>query len=302
GLTAGNGSATMYFNGGTLKANASSTAFISQHNLVPLNLLVSTNGALLDTATFNDTIPFPMATDPSLGGALDGGLTKLGTGTLTLSVANSYNGMTTVNAGTLLVSGSVAGDVTVAATGTLAGTGAVGGQVTVNGTLAPGVTNNATGTLTVVSNVTFNATGTNVMKLNKTTATNDVLSVGGTLTYGGTLSLTNLSGTLAANNSFKLFSAAIYSGAFARVLPATPGAGLAWNTNNLPVNGTLSIVSVNPSTNANITRVTLVTTNIVLHGTNNNGGQNFHYALLVSTNVALPLTNWTSLSANSFNA
>ena len=42
-------------------------------------------------------------------------------------------------------------------------------------------------------------------------------------------------------------------------------------------------------------------TNIVLHGTNNNGGQNFHYAVLTATNVTLPLSNWTSLTTNSFN-
>jgi hypothetical protein len=85
-------------------------------------------------------------------------------------------------------------------------------------------------------------------------------------------------------------------------MPATPGAGLVWNTNNLPVNGTLSVVSAGPTTNANITKTFLSGTNLVIHGTNNNGGQNFHYAVLTSTNVTLPLTNWTSLTTNSFNA
>ena len=68
------------------------------------------------------------------------------------------------------------------------------------------------------------------MKLNG--ASNDGLSAGGTLTYGGTLTLTNISAPLAAGNSFTLFSAAGYSGSFATISPATPGAGLAWNTNN----------------------------------------------------------------------
>ena len=50
------------------------------------------------------------------------------------------------------------------------------------------------------------------MKLNKTSGTNDVLSMGGTLTYGGMLNVTNLSGTLAAGDSFKLFNASGYTG------------------------------------------------------------------------------------------
>jgi autotransporter-associated beta strand protein len=254
GLFAGNASSTMNFNGGTLQASASSTSFITQHNLAPLAVNVSTNGAVIDTAGFNDTIAVPLATDPGLSGNPDAGLVKLGAGTLTLSVANSYIGTTTVSNGTLLVSGSVAGDAAVAANGTLAGTGTVAGQVTVNGTIAPGTTA-ALGTLTVSSNVTLASAGTNVMKLNKTTATNDVLSVAGTITYGGTLNLTNLSGTLMTSSTFKLFNAGSYSGAFARLVPAIPGSGLGWNTNTLATDGILRIVATVNTTPTNITTV-----------------------------------------------
>jgi hypothetical protein len=43
-------------------------------------------------------------------------------------------------------------------------------------------------------------------------------------------------------------------------------------------------------------------TNIVFSGTNNNGTTAGQYVVLVSTNVALPLSNWTVLSTQSFNA
>src|SRR6185369_15700497 len=55
-----------------------------------------------------------------------GGLTKNGTGALTLSGANTYTGLTTVNTGTLIVNGSIAGAVTVNSGGQLDGTGRIG--------------------------------------------------------------------------------------------------------------------------------------------------------------------------------
>ena len=254
GISAGNGSATFNFNGGTLQMNVNNANFFSANNLVPLTNNVSTNGAIIDTAGFNDTIALPLAHDPSLDAVLptpDGGLTKLGAGILTLSSANSYDGVSTVSNGTLLVSGSLLGDAIAAPNGTLAGNGAVGGNVTANGTLAPG-TAAATGRLTVTSNATISGTGTNVMKLNKTGATNDVLSVGGTLTYGGTLSLTNLSGTLAPSNTFKLFTAGTFAGTFAHIVPATPAPGLGWNTSTLATDGTLRLVATVNTTPTNI--------------------------------------------------
>jgi autotransporter-associated beta strand repeat len=253
GSAGNNAWATINYNGGTLSPGTNTAGLFTVLNFALLTNEVQAGGAIIDTAGFNTTFNQPLITDPALGGSPDGGLTKLGAGTLTLSAANTYNGNTAVNAGTLFVSGSLAtGDVIVAANGTLAGTGAVGGQVAVNGTVAPGTTA-ATGKLTVLSNATISAAGTNVMKLNKGAATNDVLSVSGTLTYGGTLNLTNLSGTLAANDSFKLFNAGSYSGSFARLLPATPATGLTWNTNTLAIDGILRIATGVNTSRTNIT-------------------------------------------------
>src|SRR5437667_1179058 len=67
-------------------------------------------------------------------------LIKAGTGALTLSGVNTYTGATTVNAGTLAVTGSIVSPVTVNSGGTLGGTGTINNTVTVNsgGTLSPG--------------------------------------------------------------------------------------------------------------------------------------------------------------------
>ena len=77
---------------------------------------------------------------------IGGGLTKVGSDTLTLGGADTYSGATTVSAGTLLVTGSTSSAVSVAATATLGGTGSLGGAVTSAGIVAPGIA--SVGTLT----------------------------------------------------------------------------------------------------------------------------------------------------------
>ena len=69
-----------------------------------------------------------------------GGVEKYGAGTLTLSAVNTYVGATNVNAGTLIVDGSIAGSaVGVQSGATLGGHGTTGAVVIyAGGTLAPG--------------------------------------------------------------------------------------------------------------------------------------------------------------------
>jgi autotransporter-associated beta strand protein len=98
-LTTGNalGISTLTLNGGTLQASADTATFL--HDITIVNVS-SPGGAIFDSQNFNITVPQAM---PNNGGDGSGGLTKIGSGTLTLTGANSYTGPTVVNAGTLIV-------------------------------------------------------------------------------------------------------------------------------------------------------------------------------------------------------
>jgi hypothetical protein len=132
------------------------------------------------------------------------------------------------------------------------------------------------------------------MDVSKAPLTNNAVHVTGLLTYGGTLSL-NFTDALDATDSFKLFAAGSYSGVFANILPATAGAGLAWNTNTLAADGTLRIVVVPPPV---IAGVVFSGGNIVMSGSNGSPGTNYY--VLASTNLFLPFSNWERVGTDAF--
>jgi len=218
-----------------------------------------------------------------------------------LTAAQTYSGTTMVANATLLMDGSIASGLglTVGAGGVLAGTGTVNENVNVltNGTIAAG--DGALGTLTINGNLTNS--GSIFMKLNAAGATNDQLVLGAnTLAYGGgILVVSNTAGTLAAGDSFTLFSAGSYTGAFGSVSPATPGPGLAWNLAGL-TNGVLSVVTgVTPSA-PKLTTITISGSNVILSGTN--GTVSGPYHVLSSTNLTLPLNQWLRLTNSTFDS
>jgi autotransporter-associated beta strand protein len=189
------------------------------------------------------------------GSSYANSLVNAGAGALTLAGTNAYTGTTTNFAGTLLVNGIVSTNLVVVVGGTLGGSGLIRGPVTIQsgGTLSPGAILGTTSTLTISNSL--NLAGTTFMALNKSAGTNDQVRGLASVTYGGTLSLTNLSGTLATNDTFKIFSAAGYSGAFAGITPAIPAPGFAWNTNTLTTDGTLRILQTVNLTPTNLTSV-----------------------------------------------
>ena len=222
----------------------------------------------LFTAT---TVPWGGPGSNIFGGVIQGqvGLTMAGEpGTvLVFTNANTYSGDTTVASGSLILgpTGGIAGSSNIiVATGatldtsaksggfilgaaqTLKGNGTVLGNVTAEGHVAPGA---SIGTLNFSNNLALQAGSSTAVEV-RSDGTCDQILCGGTLTYGGTLQVTNLAGALTTNNTFKLFTAASYSGGFSSVTPP-PGAGLAWNTDTLLVDGTLRIATgpaLNPPT------------------------------------------------------
>jgi autotransporter-associated beta strand protein len=115
-----------------------------------------------------------------------GALVKVGTGTLTLSGANTYSGATSVDGGTLAVNGAIASStVTVNSGGALAGNGTTGAvTIASGGTLAPGA---SAGILTT-GDLTLNSGAHVAIEIGGTTAgTNgyDQLHVIGTVSLGG---------------------------------------------------------------------------------------------------------------------
>ena len=189
---------------------------------------------------------FNRVEDLTYAGAINGTgtLEKQGAGKLTLTGTHTYTGATVVSAGTLLVNGVIGSSAVTVTGGTLGGSGVIQRPVTIQsaGRLAPAT---SIGVLTI--NNSLNLSGITIMELNAATGTNDLVSGLATVTYGGTLSLSNLGGTITASSTFKLFGANSYSGAFASITPPSPGPGLAWNTNTLATDGTLRVVSTLPA-------------------------------------------------------
>ena len=224
-----------------------------------------------------------------------GSLIKTNTGRLTLSGTNTYTGPTTVSNGMLVVNGSLSTNAVNVYGGMLAGTGTINGPTTIfAGTLSPG-SNGVIGRLTISNSLSLQ--GTLAVDINKTTGTNDLITGLTTVTYGGSLAVNNLSGTLTTSDSFKLFSAGTYNGAFTNIAPATPAPGLVWNTNTLTTDGILRVATASaPLTSIAFTASPVISgTSLTISATNTGAGTVY---LLTSTNVAAPLNTWTPIWTN----
>jgi len=208
------------------------------------------NGTFGNPFTDNGIFSYGSSANQNIASAIggSGSVVKNNSSTLVLSGANTYTGPTTVNGGTLLVNGSIGGTATVASGGKLGGNGTIGGFITVQsgGTLSPGSA--GIGKLTANNGVSLQPGSTTLMKLSKAPIANDQLAVAGTLTYGGTLVISNVSGTFAAGDTFTLFQAGSITGSFSSVSLPALNAGLGWSIANLKS----GLISVVPTASTNL--------------------------------------------------
>lgn len=261
----GTGTATFNFNGGTLVAGTNPNAtFMS--GLTAANVLAG--GAKIDSA--GSTINIGQALLDGTGG---GGLTKLGNGTLRLNGTNTYTGSTVVSAGALGGSGTIAGPVNVAA----------------GAKLAPG--GSSIGTLTINNTLTFSNSSSASFRLsNDNSGTNNDQVIVSSVAYAGTLTVSN-GGTnsLVTGSTYKLFNAAAHTGNFTSVTVSPSGsATFDPNTGILTITSTGSLSLNHPFVSNG---------NLVVTGSGTPGAS---YTLLSSTNLSLPLAQWTTNSSGTF--
>jgi hypothetical protein len=178
----------------------------------------------------------------------------------------------------------------------LTGNGTINGGLTVGGgaAVAPGA---SPGILTVTNEVVL--AGTTFMEINRLAGTNDLLrSISGSITYGGSLVVTNLAGTIKGGDVFKLFDSGLnsYLSSFSAIQMPGLGVGLSWNTSQLAVNGTVSVVGtlIPPA----IDSFGQSGGNLTIAG--DGGVTNGTYWLVSSTNVAAAIATWLPVSTNSF--
>jgi uncharacterized protein with beta-barrel porin domain len=178
---------------------------------------------------------------------IGGSLTKVGTGTLTLTNTETYTGATTVSAGKLVVDGSTAASTltTVNPTGTLAGSGTVGNTAIAGGTLAPGSAGGSIfGPLTVNGSLSFTTASTYMIQVSPANA--GLTNVTGAATLGGaTVNVAFQAGTYVNRQYTILHATGGVSGNFNPAVTSNMAniqSTLAYDPNNVFLNINLSFV------------------------------------------------------------
>ena len=231
---------------------------VASAGAVNLSGSVNMTGRIINqstTGTGNVTI------SGAIGSNVTGLIQNSATSNMVLSNAgNAYTGNTTITAGTLFLSGG--GDLgssnlvlnggilnITAITGasytmanTISGNGTIvttGKDFVAQGTIAPGA---SFGEINVTGNFTFDSTAIANFEIGGTGAGFfDELLATGLLTYNGTLNLTT-SYAAANGDTVKLFHGSSYSGVFSSITGTDLGGGLSWDTSQLAVDGTITVV------------------------------------------------------------
>lgn len=192
--------------------------------VVNTGLKTFTIGALNgDSSSFVQCLPkLIINTDSSVFANFNGNieqaaaLIKKGRGTQRLGGQNSYTSLTTIQNGTLVLSGLVAGDIDVKSKGTLAGIGLAKGTVTNKGTISPG---ESIGTLSMGKLI--NDKGTYAVQVDSTTS--DLIQVQQNAELnGGLVAVSSLDGTFKFHNPYTILTADKVNGTFTEAIIANP--------------------------------------------------------------------------------
>lgn len=176
--------------------NGDSTSFVQ-----PLPMLIIDTDAATHTEFSGVIQNFPAAVST---------LMKSGPGSQKLSGANTYTGLTTIQEGSLILNGSLQGDVLINPLGILKGNGTIGGTVTNIGSIAPG---ESIGTLSILSNYNNNG-GTYNAEVNSA-GLSDLILVSGTATLnGGIVNVSTDNGTFRFNQPYTIVSAESVNGTY----------------------------------------------------------------------------------------
>ncbi len=281
----------------TLRKSASVNAFpdtisvwLNQWSTLDLNSFSETLGSLSNENS-NSAITLGNATlsvganngTSTFSGIINGagGVSKVGTGTFTLTANNGYTGTTTVAAGRLNINGQQAGSaVTLSGTGVLGGTGRVG-VITGGGTggIAPGT---SPGILNVTGNVVFANTNSFNVEINGTTVGSqyDQLNVTGAVNLNSATLNVALGMSTTVGQTFTIIQAS---------------SALVGTFNGLPNNSTFTVGStifrINYGSNSAVLTVTT-------GGSGGGGGDEDGGGGLSETGIAVPLAALGLLSAS----